>query len=271
MSYQEWNSALRPKLTGSWNLHKLLPRDLDFFVFLSSLTGVIGSQVQANYAAGNTFEDALAYFRLSHGGKATSINLSAMESEGILADHRDVFDQIVNVKQLLPMSQPELFAILDQYCRSSAIRGQVVTGLQLPSTVAAKGAQEPAWMSQPMFRQLHQLTNESQSVVQSEDEITGGDNVYAAIQSKESVKEITCVLITAITNKLSKFLSVSPSSFDVSKPVHSYGIDSLIAMELRNWFLKVLKIEVSIFEILGGSSIQDLAKTVAYKSTSSGK
>lgn len=267
MSCREWNDALLPKVTGSWNLHRLLPRDLDFFIFLSSLTGIIGSQIQSNYAAGNTFEDCLAHLRISQGEQATSINLSAMESEGILADHRDVFDQIVKVKQLLPMSQPELFAILDHYCQRPAARAQVVTGLQLPSVVASRGTQEASWMSQPMFCQLHQLSNttSSSSAAQGREDETGGQDLHATIKDLGSVEEVTGILVDAITNKLSKFLSVSISHFDALKPLHSYGIDSLIAMELRNWFLRVLKIEVSVFEVLGGSSTQTLAETIAHK------
>src|SRR5690349_522221 len=36
MTYEDFVSATRPKIQGSWNLHNLLPKDLDFFVCLSS-------------------------------------------------------------------------------------------------------------------------------------------------------------------------------------------------------------------------------------------
>ena len=38
---------------GSWNLHELMPRDLDFFIMLSSLAGILGNRGQSNYRAGN--------------------------------------------------------------------------------------------------------------------------------------------------------------------------------------------------------------------------
>jgi len=264
MSQREWNEALLPKVTGSWNLHSLLPRQMEFFVFLSSITGIIGSQIQSNYSAGNTFEDALAHYRISRGERATSINLSAMESEGILADHRDVFDQIVNVKQLLPMSQAELFAILDEYCLPTATRGQVVTGLELPDVVAAKGAQEPAWMREIMFSQLHQSTS-TLNTKEERAHDTNNQDLYGIIQNEGSIETATTVLVTAIQDKVCKFLSLTPASFDISKPLHNYGIDSLIAMELRNWFLRILKTEVSVFDILGGVSTQTLASSVLVK------
>lgn len=52
MSWNDFQLAMKPKVQGSWNLHELLPRDLDFFVMLSSATGVLGNRSQGNYAAG---------------------------------------------------------------------------------------------------------------------------------------------------------------------------------------------------------------------------
>ncbi len=63
MTYEAWVAAARVKTVGSWNLHRLLPADLDFLILLSSAAGVIGNRGQANYAAGNTFQDALACYR----------------------------------------------------------------------------------------------------------------------------------------------------------------------------------------------------------------
>ena len=85
MSYHEWGSALRPKIQGSWNLHALLPKKMDFFVLLSSVSGIIGQRGQANYAAGNTYIDALAYHRIFHGEKAVSLDLGAMVSDRYLS------------------------------------------------------------------------------------------------------------------------------------------------------------------------------------------
>lgn len=82
MSYRKWKEALLPKVTGSAPPPS---RDLDFFVFFSSVAGTIGSQPQSTYVAGNAFEDSLAQFRTSRGERATSIDLGAMESAGILA------------------------------------------------------------------------------------------------------------------------------------------------------------------------------------------
>ena len=60
MSLEDFQTAIKPKVQGSWNLHALLASEFDFFVLLSSAAGVTGNRGQANYCIGNTYQDALA-------------------------------------------------------------------------------------------------------------------------------------------------------------------------------------------------------------------
>lgn len=52
MTHKQWEDSLKPKAQGSWNLHEHLPKDMDFFLCLSSAAGVAGSMGQGNYGAG---------------------------------------------------------------------------------------------------------------------------------------------------------------------------------------------------------------------------
>jgi len=78
--------AIRPKVQATRNLQDLLPKDLDFFICLSSVGGIIGSRSQGNYNAGNTYQDALAHHRRALGLKGTSINLGVVRGIGITAE-----------------------------------------------------------------------------------------------------------------------------------------------------------------------------------------
>ena len=49
-TYEDWQIVMRPRVQGAWNLDELLPKDLDFFVALSSLLGETGNSGQAIYA-----------------------------------------------------------------------------------------------------------------------------------------------------------------------------------------------------------------------------
>ena len=67
MTYDDWVIGTRAKVAGSWNLHACLPKDLDFFILLSSINGIFGGRAQANYVARNAFQDALAHYQISQG------------------------------------------------------------------------------------------------------------------------------------------------------------------------------------------------------------
>lgn len=74
MSYDSWNTGLRPKVHGTMNLHEYFnsERPVDFFIICSSISGITGNIGQAQYCAGNTYQDTLAHYRRSKGLKVIS-------------------------------------------------------------------------------------------------------------------------------------------------------------------------------------------------------
>jgi hypothetical protein len=142
MSYENWSDAIASKVQGSWNLHICLG-DLDFFVLLSSITGILGSAGQANYAAGNTYLDSLARYRVSRGQKAVSLDLGVMKGEGFLAENEAFLKRWIGPGYFLQVSQEQLFALLDHYCDPSlpilsTTDSQLFIGVDIPSNLRAR-------------------------------------------------------------------------------------------------------------------------------------
>jgi hypothetical protein len=289
MSHDDWLTPLGPKIDGSWNLHEQLPRDLDFFILFSSIAGVVGSQAQANYAAGNTFQDELARYRVTQlGERALSVNLSLVQGDGFAAEHPDLAQQFVLTKHIIEMSQDEMLGLLDHVCSPTFVNGgpsspqqqrsQIVMGLDLPDHARARDADLPGWMNEPMFANLHQLKMEAPEGGDGRDADgntnTGGDNnkgqgqgpdLLTRVRQASELADAAEIVSGALVNKLCKVLARTPESFDRAQPLHVYGVDSLVAVELRNWFLQGLKADVAVFEILGGSTCETIGRGVAEK------
>ena len=274
MTFEEWSAALASKVKGSWNLHTLLPPKLDFFIMLSSIAGIIGNVGQANYAAGNTFEDALAHYRLARGEKGVSLDLGWIETIGKIAETESLHKGIASIGYLTPISDSDLMALLDHYCDPSLVLTsktcQTVVGLATPAaTRAAAGADRdiPAFMQRPTYRMMHQMgllaaTGHSASL----DTTATAANFAALFATASSLADAGDVIAQGLARKLSKALSMPPEDIDTSKPLHAYGVDSLLAVELRNWFAKEMVADIAIFNIMGAASIASLSGLVAAKS-----
>ena len=113
-----------------------------------------------------------------------------------------------------------------------------------------------------MFHSLHKLKSLAVATAQTQVHDSYTDHLKHAT----TLDDATTVIIDAIVSKLSQSLGVSQADIDPSRPVHLFGVDSLIAVELRNWFLSKLKADVAILHILGESSVETLAQIAAHSS-----
>lgn len=270
MTYDDWEISTRSKVSGSWNLHQALPSELDFFVFLSSLNGIFGGRAQANYAAGNNFIDALAHYRIAHGQKAVSIDLGLMVAEGVVAESEFLLAKVRRNGHLMDIAQEELIALLDYYCDPnlpllSDVDAQVVVGIEMPSAVLAKGIDLHHSIRRPMFRHLFRMDAEE---VKTESDNAGNVIVNrAALLKKAASQDEAAALVTEwFSGKVRQVLGLSESDMDLSKPMHAYGVDSLVAIDLRNWLEREIGADIAVFELVSNVPLGNLSAVAAEKS-----
>lgn len=264
MTAAQWNAAIQPKVAGSWNLHEVLPTSLDFFILLSSVSGVCGQRGQSNYAAGNTFLDALAHYRVAQGQAAVSLDLGAISSDGYLADNQDVMARLLNSGAMRAITRKDLLALLERHCNPMNSRPdpcQLVVGVNTPCLAT----DPPAWMAQRTYSVMH-ATRGGQG---PNDAVTSTRDFRAEFMAASTAAEASIIAARALVTKLARSLSTleDEDSVELGQPAHAFGVDSLLAVELRAWIGRTFAADLPVFEIMGGASLAGIGSVIAGRST----
>jgi aryl carrier-like protein len=268
MTIDDWHASLAPKLAGSWNLHQLLPSDLDFFIMFSSSTGIMGSFGQSNYTAGNTFQDALAAHRVRHGQRAHAIAMSMVVGAGWVAENAQV-QALLRVRGMVEeVSLDDIYELLRFCCNaeSASVGSQIITSLSLPADLRALGIVAPLGSTRPIYSHMDNLPSRFDVSADSTN-VQGTKKLPSVLlQDATTLVEAADIITEAIQTQLSSLLVVSKDDIDPKKPIHKYGVDSMVAVEMRNWFSKGVGVDVGTTEILDDTGIAELAARVAKKS-----
>ena len=268
LTLDEWNMPLQAKVHGTWNLHYLLPRDMDFFIMLSSVAGIIGAHGQSNYAAGNTYQDALADFRCQNGEKATSLALGVVESVGYTAE-QDNLTELLLPKGYIPVPEAHIHGLLDYYCDPTLgilppSKRQAIVGLATPGALEARRVDPPRWMQKPLLNHLHYVDRATHAKDEGFQPCVQIKTMLAQADSKVDVVRIIC---DALIAKVSRALATDVANVDSGRSLPYYGVDSLMAVEIRHWFRATINAEISVFELLENVTLMDLASMAADRSS----
>lgn len=262
-------AAVRPKVHGSWNLHHVLQNDLDFFVMLSSSASIVGSRAQSNYAAGNAFQDALAFHRRSHGQHASAIDLGIILGVGFLEENNSsTVTANIRTWNFTGIKEQEMHRIVSSAITGASMPGvpnlepQIITGLPTAAMIGAAGLKFPWWSNDAKFCHLRDIDSDNANARVDED----GAQIQTLLAAAQSFEDAIDVVVDAIVNKLAKSMMVDVQDIERTQTITKYGVDSLLAVELRSWIYTELQVDISIFELLKTVPILDLAKHIALKS-----
>lgn len=266
MTVDDFEAVTRAKVHGTWNIHRaLVHHKLDFFTLLSSLTGIVGNRGQAAYAAANTFLDSFAQYRLQQGMPANSIALTPVLDAGYLADnvHRQaqVLDNIgditLSIKEVLALVECSIDGQMTNLCGSLC-----VLGLDFDRSAVLRYYADDAKFT-------HLLPS---SGISSHAAAAAGDGATTRplrqqIGEALEPQDMLDIVLQALQSKLCAVLMLQPEDMDANGSVTSHGLDSLNAIEFRNWVRKELLAPLQVLELLSSGTLVNLAALILRKTS----
>lgn len=256
MTFDQWQDCVTPKVQGTYNLHKATEhKSLDFFVCFSSGAAIVGSKGQANYAAANTYLDALMNHRRRLGLAGTTMNVGAVSGIGAVAENSELQRTMERLGYEL-INEDELFYQIEEAVSSNNLvqmksRGfddhQIITGINMRT-------KDLYWTTKPIFKNLYGNLDLGVSATGG----SGAVSLTASLLSTTDTQERIKILMAAFIEKVANVLAVPASTIQAGNPLSAYGLDSIVAVEFRKWFSNTVAVEVALFDILGAKSIEAL-------------
>ena len=219
LTWERFTAVLAPKVQGAWNLHQCtVGHPLDFFVCFSSIASLLGSPGQGNYVAANAFLDALAQHRRALGLPGLSINWGPWAGSGMAA-------------QLDPQHRERL--------ERTGLRAiQPTRGLQVFGEMLGRADAQVAVAVMDWEQFLAQLPTGPPPLLKA---LTVTARLQPAtadfLQELATVppKERTARLIEYVGAQIAHVVGLSsPAQLGARQSLFDLGVDSLMAVEVRN-------------------------------------
>jgi NADPH:quinone reductase-like Zn-dependent oxidoreductase/acyl carrier protein len=231
------DTVLRAKADAAWNLHELT-RDLNLaaFVVFSSMAGVVGAPGQGNYAAANSFLDALAAHRRARGLPGLSVAWGLWEQDSGMTQHLGDRDKArISRVGLAPLSAEQAFELFDTalLCEHPVV---VATRLDRDA-LARSGAALPPLLSGLANRPARRVVDHVEIAMAS----TGLRARLAGLTPEQRHRE----LVDLVCGNAATVLGHSSTEIDGESAFQDLGFDSLTAVELRNRLKNVTGLTLS--------------------------
>ncbi|AOW98937.1 hypothetical protein BJP34_05265 [Moorena producens PAL-8-15-08-1] len=249
MNWQKFTKVMAPKVAGTWYLHQLtLDLPLDFFVCFSSMASMLGSPGQGNYAAANAFMDAIAHYRRGQGLPGLSINWGPWAAAGMAA-RLDSLNQQRHKSSGMIAIKPE--------------QGMQALGSLLSESQSQVGVFPINWSR--FVRQLPggQKMPFLEALISTEPSFTQKSAFREQLEAA-AVDERQELLTTQIRSVIAKTLGLPDAQkIGMQQPLFELGLDSLMAVELKNRLESSLETSLSSTLLFDYPTVEELVEYFA--------
>lgn len=250
LDMDRFTRVMLPKVRGTWNLHEATAHlALDFFVSFSSGAALMGSPGQGNYAAANSFMDALAHVRRSRGQHALSVNWGSWSEVGMAAEvgaqHRRRWASM-GLGMIAPEEGMRMLQQMLRNARAPQMAAMPLVRSRLPSNL---GSFFSALVSSAPVKSVASASHAAVDILPR----------LVVTPAEGRVALLTAFLAEQVT----KVLALGAAyQMDPHRSLIAMGMDSLMAMELRNRIQTSLKAKVAVADLLQGPSVVKLSTMV---------
>ena len=270
MTYEEWKTPLGPKVNGTWNLHSALQNSpLEFFVVFSSVSGLCGNSGQANYAAASTFLDSFVQYRRNQSLPASVLDLGVLGEIGCLAQDTKLLG-VMRANSVRLLEEKELMDALE-IAISQPLTDSSCGELSSPVLAVGMGSSRPhsnpdvtpPWPRDARFGAYY--THDSRDGVEHHDD-NGPKGLLIEIENNRYVlheagieRRVTKEIGTLISSSMGRGKEMS------DEDMANMTIDSLMAIEIRNWVRRKLAVEITMAEMSKAGTVGNLGKLTTEK------
>ncbi|KAH7030733.1 uncharacterized protein B0I36DRAFT_288346 [Microdochium trichocladiopsis] len=264
MTDSEWNTVLAPKTVGTINLDNVFASpELEFFIILASMSGILGNPGQANYSAANAFQDSFVTSRnKSNGTRYASFDLPLVNdtaaNSSLKSESRDSV-----VRGSIIFNFDELLQLVDYTMDASTDIGKPFFHSLMGFDRQSMNNISANYVWGAQFRTIPQMqeagSNEFGNTSLKKD-------VEALLRNVTSVDEAVNIITETTVEKFVAFLNLDAEDVSADEPLSTFGLDSLVSIELKNWMVRTFKVSLQASELTSAPSIVHLAKRLASRS-----
>ncbi|CZR61454.1 related to polyketide synthase [Phialocephala subalpina] len=260
MDLKDYLTAVKPKVHGTRNLDDAFGSDsLEFFIMLSSITSILGKTGQANYSVGNAYQDAFAQSKASSKCRYISLNLGAVDGSDAITSLSSAQQEFMRQGSVL-MSFDEVFKVVEYSMGAQARQDNLVQLILGFDRKSMEAVHDSYALANPIFSQIPYL-EEKEAVAEQ-----ASMDVDKLLQNAQTIDEVHNIVVRAIVERFALFTARPVEDISPSTSLEQFGLDSLVAIELKNWLVRTFQVAVQTSEVVDATSILALGKLVASRS-----